>query len=283
MLSQVLRAALMILSAAIAALNPSASYAQDGSHTGSIEEPFERPSLPRLTIEDQWALEKPVIFDLGSPVESSTSPASESEVNAYANPEFEPTLGSLSTPSMHTPYNRGQTVRVSIDTAGGERLTLQNQRHVTYSKNKLIFKSSTRTYEDVCTTPCTLDVAAGAYRLAAADADTWRRPRTLEISRRVVIDTDAHLVMHRHSRRAARAGYFTAMASSFVASIAVAMVSAIESRDPSQSLPPQRTPMMRATSFGLFAISGGFFVGGVMSRDNYKVDIEPPLETTPAP
>ena len=232
----------------------------------------ELPSPPRLTVQDEWTLDKPVIFSFDPSAESGeTSPD-------VTGADDQP----VTSPSMQSPLHRGPVYRVHIDTVGGERLTLQSQRHVTFGKNNLIFKTSTRTYEDVCTTPCTVDVAAGAYRLAVADADNWRRARTLEIRRRVVIEDDATLLLSRRSRRGARAGFFSAMAATVVSGFAVAMVSAIEQRDPNRDLAPQRTPTMRALSTSLMGAGVGFFIGGVLSRDNYRVQ-QAPLSTPTAP
>lgn len=166
-------------------------------------------------------------------------------------------------------------VRVAIYSESGERLTLQNQRHVTVGKESIILKKTTRTYEDFCTTPCHLEVTAGAYRFAVADGESWRKARTLESPRRVYIHQDTELWIKRKSRRPARAGFFSAMAASVIAGIAVGIVSAIEQRDDSRSLPPSRGPLMGALSGGLVLAGGGFFVGGMLSRDTFEVDMRP--------
>lgn len=166
-------------------------------------------------------------------------------------------------------------VRVAIYSYSGERLTLQSQRHVTIAKDAIILRKTTRSYEDFCTTPCHLEVTAGAYRFVVADGETWRKARTLDVRRRIDIRQDSELWLKRKSRRPARAGFYSAMAASVVAGLAVGIVSAIEQRDKSLSLSPSRGPLMGALSAGLVLSGAGFFAGGMVSRDTYEVIARP--------
>lgn len=166
-------------------------------------------------------------------------------------------------------------VRVAIYSYSGERLTLQSQRHVTIAKDAIILRKTTRSYEDFCTTPCHLEVTAGAYRFVVADGETWRKTRTLDVRRRIDIRQDSELWLKRKSRRPARVGFYSAMAASVVAGLAVGIVSAIERQDKSLSRPPSRGPLMGALSAGLVLSGAGFFAGGMVSRDTYEVIARP--------
>lgn len=171
----------------------------------------------------------------------------------------------------HTPLFLEDRVRVAIYSVSGERLTLQKQRHVTIGKENIIFRTTTRTYEDFCTTPCHLEVTAGAYRFAVAEGANRRKERTLDVRQRVDIYEDTELWLRHRNRRPARVGFYSAMAASVVAGLAVGIVSAIEQRDEGRTLSPSRGPLMGTLSFSLVLAGAGFFVGGVLSRDTYTV------------
>lgn len=171
----------------------------------------------------------------------------------------------------HSPLFLEDRVRVAIYSVSGERLTLQKQRHVTIGKERIIFRTTTRTYEDFCTTPCHLDVVAGTYRFAVADDVSGRKAKTLDVRKRVEIYQNTELWLHHKNRRPARAGFYSAMAASLVAGLAVGIVSAIEQRDESKTLPAARGPLMGTLSFSLVLAGAGFFVGSVLSRDTYTV------------
>lgn len=180
----------------------------------------------------------------------------------------------------HSPQFLDDRVRVAIYSVSGEPLTLQKQKHVTIGKETIIFKTTTRTYEDFCTTPCHLEVVAGAYRFAVADNVSRRKEHTLDVRKRVQIRDNTELWLQHKNRRPARAGFYSAMTASLVAGLAVGIVSAIEQRDGSKTLPAARGPLMGTLSFSLVLAGAGFFVGGVLSRDTYTV-IPRPYATDP--
>lgn len=236
-------------------------------------EDFHGEVIPRLERNEALTLSGPVVFTL----EDSDEVASEEAKN---RPPTDTPSSTAEGNSLHVPLHLRPRVRITIDSDTGERLTLQNQRHVSFGTDKLIFKTTTRTYEDFCTTPCHLEVAAGAYRFAVTDGEHWKRGRSIEVPRRVYIDEDSELLLHRKNRRPARATFFSAMAASAVAGIALGIISAIEERDDSLTLSPSRIPLMRGFSAGLLLSGAGFFVGGVLSRDTYEVRTRPARSST---
>lgn len=262
------------------------SVSAHAAPAASQDTDFSMPEMPRLEVS--MTSEDAVLFDAKTSNASETSGATQTSGALGASDatrELNQRLRELTERMDLTqtliqgraqrPLFLEKRVRVAIYSEDGERVTLQAQRNVTIGKDMIVFKKTTRSYEDFCTTPCHLEASVGAYRFAVADGETWRKARTLDIPRRIDIRKDSELWLKRKSRRPARAGFYTAMAASAVAGILVGILSATEQKDDSLMLSPSRGPLMGTLSAGLILAGVGFFAGGMLSRDIYEVEERP--------
>lgn len=219
--------------------------------------------MPRLEAVETLTLDGPVLFDVGEDTPQTPPP----DGDEAAQPVLQEASGAV----VDSSRLRDGPLRLEITSGDGSLFIVQHQRFVTFGRENLFFRTTTRSYEDLCITPCELEVAAGAYRFAVIQYDA-RRSRAMELPHRVLVDADTALTLRHKSRRGARIGFYTAMAASVAAGFAVAVLSSVEERDDARASSPRRVPMLRATSVGLFAVGGGFLLGGVLSRDTVEVE-----------